>query len=161
MSAPMPDASRPGTSSTLSIPPPIPETSISKKAPTIGEPSRVEMAAKLPEAPMTSAAIGGASRLTRWTQSTPSPPPIRTSGASGPRTIPRLRVISDAATMPNSSIGGGLPAFLKPSAGEWPPWPGRNSIEQATSRPASAVIGTGHQFGGLEKPSSWGSVVKT
>ena len=52
----MPAASRPGRNTTPIIGPAIPATSISRKAPTIGEPSRVLMAAKLPAAPMTTVA---------------------------------------------------------------------------------------------------------
>ena len=83
------------------------------------------MAAKLPAAPMTTAAMGGASRLTRWTARTPRPLPMAISGASGPNTIPRLSVANAAAMMPNSSTGCTGPPDLKPSEGSWPPVPGR------------------------------------
>ena len=38
-------------------------------------------------------------------------------------------------TIPGSSIGGDRPAALNPSAGLWPPVPGRYRIASATSRP--------------------------
>ncbi len=89
-----------------------------RNAPTIGEPSRVEIAAKLPATPTTTAAIGGAPFRSRWIARTPRPLPIAMSGASGPRTTPRLRVTNAATTIPGSSIGGTGPEFSKPSAGE-------------------------------------------
>ena len=61
MSEPTPAASSPGTRTTPSSAPPRPAASISRNAPTIGEPSSVEIAAKLPATPTTTAAIGGAS----------------------------------------------------------------------------------------------------
>ena len=53
MSEPTPAASRPGTSTTPSMGPPSPDTSIIRNAPTIGDPNSVLMAAKLPAAPIT------------------------------------------------------------------------------------------------------------
>ena len=122
MSDPTPAASNPGTRMTLSRPPPRPATSIRRNAPTIGDPSNVLMAAKLPATPMTTVAIAGASRLNRRTAIAPSPPPIAISGASGPSTAPRHRVASAATRMPGkSSAGAGPPVILMPSAGECPP----------------------------------------
>ncbi len=60
--------------------PPSPTASISRKAPTMGEPNSVLMAAKLPAAAITTAAVGGASLLASCTASTPSPPPMAISG---------------------------------------------------------------------------------
>ena len=60
------------------------------------------------------------------------------SGASGPSTTPKTSVPREASTTPGSSAGGSGPVVLKPSAGEWPPVPGRNSIAAATTTPASA-----------------------
>ena len=88
-----------------------------RKAPTNGEPSRVLMAAKLPAAAMTVAAMGGASLAASLTARTPSPPPMAMSGASGPSTAPSDRVASAARTTPNNSIGWGAPPVLSPSAG--------------------------------------------
>ena len=122
---PTPAARRPGTSTISIIGPPNPATSMSRKAPTSGEPKSVAMAAKLPAAPITTAAMGGASRLTRWIASTPRPLPIAISGASGPNTTPRLSVANAAATMPNNSTGCTGPPDLKPSEGSWPPVPGK------------------------------------
>ena len=104
-SDPTPAASRPGNSTISMVGPPSPTTSMSRKAPTRGEPRSVAIAAKLPAPPMTTLAIAGASRLARCTASTPSPLPMAISGASGPSTTPRLRVANDAATMPKRSIG--------------------------------------------------------
>ena len=59
-------------------------------------PRSVAMAAKLPATPITTAAIGGASRLNRWMARTPSPLPITIRGASGPSTAPRLSVANAA-----------------------------------------------------------------
>ena len=61
-----PAASRPGTSTTPSIGPPSPAASISRNAPTSGEPRSVLIAAKLPAAPITATAFAGASFLRRW-----------------------------------------------------------------------------------------------
>jgi len=101
----MPAASNPGTSTTPRIAPPIPAASISRNAPTIGEPRSVLIAAKLPAAPITAIAIAGASRLTSRTVKTPRPLPIAISGASGPSTTPSESVAKDARTIPGSSIG--------------------------------------------------------
>ena len=57
MSEPTPAASRPGTSTTPSIGPPIPDTSMSRNAPASGEPRRVLIAAKLPAAPITASPV--------------------------------------------------------------------------------------------------------
>ena len=121
----MPAASSPGTSTIPISAPPSPPASIIRNAPAIGEPSSVEIAAKLPAAPITTLAIWGASRLMRCTASTPIPLPIAISGASGPSTTPRLRVAKEARMMPGSSIGCTGPPVLKPSAGLWPDVPGR------------------------------------
>ena len=125
-SEPTPAASSPGTSTSSSMAPPSPEASISRNAPSSGEPSSVLMAAKLPAAATTVAVLGGASRLTRRTARTPSPPPRAIRGASGPSTTPRLKVANAASTMPGSSTGAGGPSpALNPSAGEWPPCAGQ------------------------------------
>ena len=125
MSAPTPAASRPGTRTTPSRGPPSPAISIRRKAPRIGEPSNVLTAAKLPAAPMTTLACAGASFLTRWTTSTARPLPIAMSGASGPSTTPLDKVTNEAMTMPGSMSADGAPSDLNPSAGSWPPVPGR------------------------------------
>ena len=110
MSVPTPAASRPGTSTTPSIGPPSPAVSSSRKAPRSGEPSSELIAAKLPAAAITVAARSGASRAARRTASTPSPLPIRISGASGPSTTPKLSVARAASKTPGSSTGGSAPA---------------------------------------------------
>jgi predicted methyltransferase len=95
-SAPMPDASRPGNATRLSVAPPIPAASMIRNAPRMGEPSSVLTAAKLPADAMMVRAIGGASFFTRCTASAARPPPIAIKGASGPSTAPRHSVLSAA-----------------------------------------------------------------
>ena len=118
ISEPTPAASRPGTSTSSSMAPPSPEASIRRKAPSSGDPSSVLMAAKLPAAATTVLVLAGASRFSRRTARTPSPPPMAIRGASGPSTTPRLRVASEARMTPGSSAGEGAPPpALNPSAG--------------------------------------------
>jgi hypothetical protein len=82
-------------------------------------------------------------------------------GASGPSTTPRLKVAKAANTMPGSSTGEGGPSpVLNPSAGEWPPLPGRYPIVKLTSTPASSSGGIGHHSGSPWKPRSLGRSVK-
>ena len=126
MSAPIPAASRPGTSTTPIIAPPIPEASINRNAPASGDPPmRVLIAAKLAAAATINTPCFGASFLMKCIASTPSPLPIAISGASGPSTAPRLSVANEAMMMPGRSIGLTAPAALNPSAGSWPAVPGR------------------------------------
>ena len=161
ISEPTPAASSPGTSTSSSMAPPSPEASISRNAPSRGEPSSVLTAAKLPAAATTVAVLGGASFLTRRTARTPSPPPRAIRGASGPSTTPRLKVAKAASTMPGSSTGAGGPApTLNPSAGEWPPLPGRYRMVAATSSPASTSGRIGHHSGSPWKPRPLGRSVK-
>ena len=122
----MPEASRPGRATRLSVAPAIPAASMMRNAPSRGEPSRVLTAAKLPAEAMTVRAIGVASFLTSRTVSAASPDPMAISGASGPSTAPRLSVAREARTMPGRYLStGGPPPTEKPRAGEWPPGPGR------------------------------------
>ena len=144
----MPEASKPGSVTKLSVIPPIPATSMIRKAPSTGEPSSVLMAAKLPADAMIICAVGGASFLARRTVSAASPPPIATRGASGPTTAPRLSVAKAAKAMPGSSRpAAGPPPAVKPSAGEWPPLPGRYRMANAVNNPHSTSQGSGHQAG--------------
>ena len=106
-------------------PPPIPAASNSKKAPTTGDPSKVEMAAKLPAAPMITMACLGASFLIRRTIDAARTMPITTSGISGPSTPPKLSVASEATRTLGRSFAVKSPPIAKPSAGLWPPVPGR------------------------------------
>ena len=140
--------------------PPMPDASISRNAAGSGEPNSVLMAAKLPAAPITRLAWAGASRLASCTASTPRPPPIAISGASGPSTTPRLSVANAASAMPGRSIGCTMPPVFSPSAGEWPPVPGRYRSVAPTASPLSASSGSGHHRGRVSKPRSPGSVVK-
>ena len=103
--APRPAASRPGTSTSPSIGPPMPAASSRRNAPSSGEPKSALTAAKLPVVDITTATIGGESRAASRTASTPSPLPIAISGASGPSTAPNASVASAASRTPGSSIG--------------------------------------------------------
>ena len=80
-----------------------------RKAPSTGEPSSVLIAAKLPADAMIVTAIGGASFFTRCTVNAARPPPMAISGASGPRTAPRLSVVNAARMTPGSSRSTGGP----------------------------------------------------
>ena len=161
MSVPTPAASSPGTRTSSSRGPPMPAASMSRKAPRMGEPNKVLMAAKLPAEDITTAAAGGASRLARFTDRSPRPPPMAMSGASGPRTTPRLKVANAAMATPGSSTTvGAPPPVLKPSAGMWPAVPGRYWMVAATRIPDRASRGSGHQTGVPANPSSLGNEVK-
>jgi hypothetical protein len=63
--------------------------------------------------------------------------------------------------MPGSSIGDGTPPALNPSAGEWPPLPGRYRIVSPTKTPARASNGSGHHSGVPSKPSAPGRSVNS
>ena len=160
-SAPMPDASRPGSATRLRVAPAMPAASMMRKAPSSGEPSSVLMAAKLPADAMIVTAIGVTSFLTRRTVRAASPPPMAMSGASGPSTAPRLSVASEARMMPGRCRStGGPPPIWKPRAGECPPGPGRCWRVSATSSPHSISQGTGHQAGVPPSKRSPGRSVK-
>ena len=161
ISDPTPAASSPGTSTTPSIGPPSPAASSSRNAPRSGDPNSVLTAAKLPAVAITAVACAGASRAARRTASAPSPLPIAISGASGPSTAPNESVASAARKTPGSSIGGSGPPTWNPSAGEWPPVPGRWRIASATSSPESASSGSGHQTGAESNPSASGRSSKS
>ena len=137
---PMPAARSPGTRTRPSIGPPSPTASMRRNAPAMGEPKSVLIAAKLPAAAMTVIAVGGASRRARRTAMTPRIPPMAMSGASGPRTMPRLSVARAATITPGRSIGSGVPPAWNPSAGEWPAVPGQILDGQADQQ-----TGDGHQ----------------
>ncbi len=159
ISAPMPDASRPGSRISSSVAPPNPTTSIIRKAPVIGEPSSELIAAKLPAAPITVFTCGAdLAALARLTAQAASPPPSAMSGASGPSTAPKPSVASAASATPASSLGGKTPLALKPSAGECPPVPGKYVIERATRMPPTASSGNGHHTGTDLKPRSSGKL---
>ena len=150
----MPADSRPGTRITPIMAPPRPEASIIRNAATSGEPRRVLIAAKLPAAPTTARLWAGASRLTSRTAETASPPPSAIRGASGPITAPRARPASAASAMPGrAAAAAGPPPTLSPSAGEWPPRPGRYLMVSATRTPATGRGSSGHQDGSDSKPS--------
>ena len=126
MSVPMPAARSPGTRTRPSSGPPRPAASISRKAPRMGDPNRVLMAAKLPAEAITMAAVGGASRLARLHRQEPEP------AADGDER--RLRSEDHAEAQggqrgedhPGQLGRGGCPApALNPSAGMWPAVPGR------------------------------------
>jgi hypothetical protein len=119
------------------------------------------MAAKLPAAATTAVAWAGASRLASRTAQPASPAPRAISGASGPSTAPRLRVTSAAMAMPGTSVGDGTPPALNPSAGEWPPLPGRYRMVRATRTPARVSSGSGHHHGAPPRPRASGRSLKS
>ena len=147
-SAPMPEASSPGSATRLSVAPLTPATSMIRNAARSGEPKSVLMAAKLPAEAMMVSAIGGASLLISRTVSAASPPPMAISGASGPRTAPRLSVASEARMTPGRSRSTGRPPSVwNPKAGECPQLPGRWRMVNPVRSPHSATKGTGHHAG--------------
>ena len=159
ISAPMPAASRPGSRATSSMAPPRPATSISRNAAGSGEPNRVAMAAKLPAEPTTASVCAGISFLEKCTASTARPLPSAIRGASGPSAAPSDSVASAARNTPGISAAVMAPRGLNPSAGEWPPLPGRYRMVSPTSRPARASGSSGHHSGSPWKPSPLGSWV--
>ena len=160
-SDPIPAAISPGRRTTGSIAPPSPAASIMMTAPRRGEPKIVEIAAMLPAAANTPTAWSGVSFLTSRTDAIARPMPRAMSGASGPRTTPRLRPASAASMTPGSSIGWVTPPPPRPFQGTCPPWPGRRTMARATNTPARASHGSGHQVGTVSKPSSPGRSSKT
>jgi len=156
----MPAARRPGRRTTPIIGPAIPATSMRRKAPRIGDPSKVLMAAKLPAAPMTTVACSGASFFTRCTIQAASPPPRAMRGASGPTTAPRAREKKAAKAMPGNACGAATPFTDRPPDGSCPPPPGRYRMVSPTPSPATTRTGRGHQTGGVSNPRASGSVVK-
>ncbi|CAM5535957.1 hypothetical protein SBADM41S_02337 [Streptomyces badius] len=159
ISAPIPAESRPGTSTTPSIGPASPDTSISRNAPSSGDPSRALTAAKLPDAPTRDRASGDRSRLTWPAAQTASPPPRAIRGASGPSTAPTPSETSAASTTPGRCAAGGAPVDTSPSAGRCPPPPGSRRTTSPTRSPATPSSGTGHHDGVASKPSAFGSSV--
>jgi hypothetical protein len=149
ISEPTPEASRPGSSTRPSVGPPSPDASISKNAPTRGEPSKVLIAAKLPAEATTARARSGTSRRARRNASAARPPPSKISGISGPSTAPKISVASAARITPGSCSAVGGPCILNPPAGEGPPRPGRYLIARAASAPPMASIGSGHHTGSV------------
>ena len=160
-SAPTPEASRPGRSTSSSIALLKPAASMSRNAPTSGEPSKVLMAAKLPAAPSTTTAWLVSPLTACLTAHAHRPPPSAISGASGPSTAPQPSVISAAIAMPGRSLAGARPPTVRPSAGLWPPVPGRYLIVAATPRPPRRSSGNGHQTGIPWNPSCPGSRLKS
>ena len=123
---PTPEASRPGTSTSPIVAPPIPEASIIRTAPTSGDPSSALTAAKLPVAPSTDRSSGGPVWRRSPTIAADSPPPSAISGASGPMTAPRPMLATAARKIPGRAPSGAGPRpAWKPSAGDSPPRPGR------------------------------------
>ena len=96
-----------------------------ERARPAASPSSVLIAAKLPVGRDHGGRAERGSRATSRTASTPARRPSAISGASGPSETPRPSVASAASAIPGISIGGIGPDALKPSAGEWPPVPGR------------------------------------
>ena len=144
--APIPEASRPGSATRLSVIPLTPATSMIKNAPSTGEPSSVLIAAKLP-ADVIISAIGGASFFARLTVSAARPPPIAISGASpehGAEAQCGQRCEGDAWEL---ACSGRASAGLKAKCGRMPPLPGRYRMTKAVNRPHNTNQGTGHHAG--------------
>ena len=137
-----------------------PDASSSRNAPSSGEPSSELIAAKLPAAAITAAAVGGRVARREAHGQHAEPAAHRISGASGPSTAPKPAWRARRAPR-RGARSGQRPAALKPSAGEWPPVPGRRRIASATSRPASASSGSGHHTGAASKPRSRREVVNS
>ena len=125
MSVPMPADKSPGTSTTPTMPPPSPEASSSKNAPRSGEPRSELIAAKLPAPAITARAVSGASRAANRMASAPSPLPSRISGASGPMHHSKAQPGQRGEHHSRELAGREHAPGLNPSAGEWPPMPGR------------------------------------
>ena len=144
---PIPAANSPGSRMTGRVAPPRPAASMMITAPTIGEPKREDIAAKLAAAAIRATTWSGASLRADRTAKIPRAPASAISGASGPRTIPNPIEASDASRTPGSSRGWvGGPA-LSPSAGLWPPLPGRRAMAKAMGTEATARTGNGHHVG--------------
>ena len=160
MSEPTPAASRPGTSTTPSIGPPIPATSIIRNAPGSGDPSSVLMAAKLPAAPITVLACAGASFLTRCTARTPRPLPIamqrRLRAEHDPEAEGGERGEDDAGQVDRPDRAR-LEALRRLVPG------GARQVAdgEADEHPGHDEQRRGHHIGAESKPSSPGSVAKT
>src|SRR5262249_5961544 len=151
---PMPAHKRPGSNTTFAFGFVKPVASSMRNAPTMGEPSRNATAANAPAAPTTAITWSGAFR--NHNPIAASPLPSATSGPSGPTPAPKHREASAASRTPGMSAGlGGAPA-LTPSAGEWPPFPGRYSMAAPAINPPAASIGKGHQPGACSHPSKAG-----
>ncbi len=145
-SEPIPAAIRPGTRTILNWEPPSPIASIRIIDAIRGEPRRKETAAKVDEAATMSTICCGGSFCNRLAASTPSPPPIAISGASGPITAPRP-IEARAARVTPGRASGPSRSVLSPFAGVWPPLPGRRTIAKAAISPAMASTTRYHQFG--------------
>ncbi len=158
--APIPLASRHGSSRTTSWGPASPAASIIITAATSGLPKMVEIAAVDPAAPSTAPSLGSAARLAALTVISAKALPMAISGASGPRTVPSGRQASAARTTPGSSRGrvGGPP---RPFTGRCPPRPGIRVMIGTSSSPASSRAGSGHHHGARSIPSASGSVSHT
>ena len=119
--APIPDASRPGSSTHPSIGPPSPDAPSAERTDD-GDPSSVLMATNSRSLPApTPPAQRGARRLRRVTR-TPRPPPSTMSGISGPSTTPKASVASaEVDTGRLDHVDGACRATV---GGEAPPFPG-------------------------------------
>ena len=118
----------PGSRMTGKVAPPRPAASMMMTAPMTGDPKSEEMAAKLAAAAIRARTWSGVSFLDSLTARIPRPAPMAIRGASGPSTIPSPMEANAARRTLGSSIGcvGGPP--FRPSAGWWPPDPGRRAM---------------------------------
>ena len=114
----------------------------------MGEAKSSEIAAKAPAAAITSKAWSGTGLRASEIEATAIPEPRAISGASGPTTVPRPIEARPASATPGTVIGLIGPLACRPSAGRWPPFPGRRTIANATISPAIASTGSDHHSGG-------------
>ena len=150
----MPAASRPGSSTSGSVAPPSPAASMMITAPITGEPKIAETAAKLPAAAISASACSGASFRERASRGTRGPCRARSAAPPGrARARGRAWRARRGARRAARPAGSGAPPALSPSAGTWPPWPGRRSI-------ASAVTSAGEREPGQRPPPRRGVVAE-
>ena len=151
ISEPMPAASSPGTSTSSSVAPPSPDASISRNAPSSGEPSSVLMAAKLPAAATTAFVRSGASRLTSRIAQIAEPAAQRDQRCLRPEHHAQAQR-GQCGQHHAGQLGlRGAGAALNPSAGDCPPVPGRywmaSGDQHPGQRPAAAPATTSARHG--------------
>ena len=126
MSEPTPAARRPGTRTSSSMAPAIPDASMRRKAASSGEPNSVLIAAKLPAAATIGAGPGRSVPLGEPDGADGKPAAERDQRRLGPQHYAEAQRGQCRERHPGKldRQGRALPA-LNPSAGEWPPVPGR------------------------------------
>ena len=150
MREPTPATRRPGASTISMVCPPNPMISISKKAPTRGEPSSVAMAAKLPAAPMTTAAIGGAVLLDQVDGQDAEPAPDGDQGRLGSEHHTEAERGKGRRNDSEQVHGRHGPAGLEALRGLVPSGSGQVADGQSHQKPAQGEPG--------QRPPQWLSV---